>query len=201
MPWDSEASGDSGRKVWLQYPEDIEQLAAQARERGWQRRVAILLMGRVGLRASGVLTACPEGLHYHDSAEFWELEVRGKNTDGGEKEPRRSYVPEEVARELDNYAKERDIAPSDPFIERSVDTLRRWVREAAAELVDEDSDWQYVSSHDLRRSWAHYHLVEKEVTVRVMMDIGGWSSYNAIEPYLNKPSREKVGQEMNAVAD
>lgn len=199
MPWDTESSGDDTRKCWLTFPEEIDVLAVQARESGWNRRIAVLLMGKVGLRASGVPTAKPAGLEYTEEGGYWQLKIAGKNTNGGEKEPRYAYVPEEVKRELENYAKERDIAPSKPYLDASVDSIRRWVREAAEELVPEDSDWEYVSSHDLRRSWAHHHLVEKEVSPRVMMEIGGWSSYNAIEPYLTKPSRSKIGEELDAL--
>jgi len=81
----------------------------------------------------------------------------------------------------------------------SVDSVRRWVREAANSLSEENERWQYVSSHDLRRSWATYHLVEEEVNPRVMMEIGGWDSYNAIEPYLAKPTPSKIGDELNKI--
>ena len=102
-----------------------------------------------------------------------------------------------MKRELENYAKERDIAPSERYVDASVDSIRRWVREARQQLTDENERWSDVSSHDLRRSWATHHLVEKEVSTRVMMEIGGWSSINAIEPYLNKPTASKIGEEMN----
>lgn len=193
---------DSGSEVkcWLEYPDEIDQLARAAREAGWQRRIAILLMGKVGLRASGVLTAKPKGLSYNDSGEYWSITVRGKNTkDTDGKATRDAYVPDGVKKELENYAKERDIAPSEPYIDVSVDSVRRWVREAAEELIEESERWQYVSSHDLRRSWATYHLVEKEVSPRVMMEIGGWDSYNAIEPYLAKPTPSKIGDELNSI--
>ncbi|MFC7233545.1 hypothetical protein ACFQMM_23205 [Saliphagus sp. GCM10025308] len=70
--------------------------------------------------------------------------------------------------------------------------------EASANLADETGNvrWRHVSSHDLRRSWASHYLVDKQVAVRVMMEIGGWSSYDAIEPYLRKPSPEVIGEEM-----
>ena len=193
---------DSGSqvKVWLDYPEDIDDLADEAREGGWQRRIAALLMGKVGLRASGVPSAKPAGLSYNDDGDFWELTVRGKNTKGGEKTTRQAYVPTDVKRELDNYAKERDIRPSQAYVDVSVDSIRRWIREAAGDLTDSDERWQYVSSHDLRRAWANHHLVEQEVSVRVMMAIGGWSSYDAIEPYLTQPSSEKIGAELNGLA-
>lgn len=192
---------DSGEdtKAWLSYPDEIDALAREARKDDWQRRIAVLLMGKVGLRASGVLTAKPQGIEYDEDGEYWRLTVRGKNTKGGDKATRDAYVPEDVKRELENYSKERDIAPSEPYVNVSVDSVRRWVREAAQALEEESNTdrWGEVSSHDLRRSWASHHLVEKEVSVRVMMDIGGWSSYAAIEPYLSKPTPEKIGEELN----
>ena len=190
---------ESEVKCWLSFPDEIDQLAREAREDDWERRIAILLMGKVGLRASGVTTAKPNGLTYNEDGDYWKLEVKGKNTKGGEKATRDAYVPAEVKRELENYAKERDIAPSEPYVDASVDSVRRWVREARERLTDDSDRWQHVSSHDLRRSWATHHLVEKEVNPRVMMEIGGWSSYNAMEPYLTKPSDSKIGEQMNSL--
>lgn len=71
------------------------------------------------------------------------------------------------------------------------------MRELTDQIADEagNEQWYEVSSHDLRRSWATHHLVEQDVAVRVMMEIGGWSSYEAIEPYLTKPTPEKIGEE------
>jgi integrase len=192
-------SGDE-TKCWLDFPDEVELLADEAREGGWERRIAVLLMGRVGLRASGVPTAKPEGLKRNDEGDYWELAVKGKNTKGGSKATRDAFVSDAVQRELSNYAKERDIAPSDPYIDASVDSIRRWVREAREELASESDRWQHVSSHDLRRSWATYHLVEKDVSVRVMMEIGGWSDYQSIEPYLSKPSPSKIGNELNQLS-
>jgi len=192
-------SGDE-TKCWLDYPAEIEQLADQARDGGWERRIAILLMGRVGLRASGVPTAKPQGLTHNDEGDYWELAVLGKNTKGGNKATRDTYIPDGVQRELTNYAKERDISPSESYVDASVDSIRRWVREARAELTDQSERWQHVSSHDLRRSWATHHLVEEDVSVRVMMEIGGWSDYQSIEPYLTKPTPSKIGEELNQLS-
>jgi dipeptidase len=112
---------DSGNdvKCWLTYPDEIETLAREAREDDWERRIAVLLMGKIGLRASGVPTARPQGLTYNDEGDYWQLEVKGKNTKTGEKATRDAYVPTEVKRELENYAKERDITPSDPYVDVS----------------------------------------------------------------------------------
>lgn len=76
--------------------------------------------------------------------------------------------------------------------------IRRWVKEAAEYLADrlDEPRWHSVSSHDLRRSWATYHLVERQVDVRTMMSIGGWSDYSAIEPYLAEPTESRIGVAM-----
>lgn len=190
---------ENDTKCWLDYPDEIDTLARKAEEEDWTRRIAILLMGKVGLRASGVPTAKPHGLEYNEKGEYWQLAVSGKNTKGGEKTERDAYVPEEVKLELERYARERDVKPSEPYVDVSVDSIRRWVREARAELTDESERWSEVSSHDLRRSWATHHLVEEGVSVRVMMDIGGWSRYESIEPYLAKPTPSTIGDEMNAI--
>ena len=67
--------------------------------------------------------------------------------------------------------------------------------ETVAEEVD-DERWFEVSSHDLRRSWATFHLVERQVDVRTMMSVGGWSDYSAIEPYLAEPTESRIGAAM-----
>lgn len=185
-------------KCWLDYPGEIQQVESRARERDWEQEIAIQLMARVGCRASGVLSARPSGLRWNSDGDYWEIEVRGKNTKGGEKTVRDSYVPERVKENLDRYASERDIDDDEPYVSKSESTVRRWVDELTDDISDEtDNDrWRHVSSHDLRRSWATHNLVEQDVPVRVMMAIGGWSSYDAIEPYLTVPSAERIGESM-----
>jgi integrase len=61
-----------------------------------------------------------------------------------------------------------------------------------------DDRWRDVSSHDLRRSWATYHFVERQVDVRTMMAVSGWSDHAAIEPYLAEPTEGRIGEAMRA---
>ncbi len=191
---------DSGKrtKCWLDYPDEIDDLAKAAREDDWEREIAILLMGYVGPRASGVCSARPSGVSFNSDGDYWELELRGKNTKGGEKNIRDAYLPRRVKDMLDIYTDERGIKADEPYVDASVSTIRRWVTEAAKRMYKQTGNerWLSVSSHDLRRSWATHHLVERDVPVRVMMEIGGWSSYEAIEPYLTKPTPETIGREM-----
>lgn len=189
----------SGRtKCWLSFPSEKDDLITMARAVDWERAIAMRLMVEVGCRVSGVLSATPGGIEWNSDGEYWQIEIRGKNTKGGEKTTRDAYLPDSVKQTLDIYADERDIADDELFVNKSESTIRRWVNEAAEALADETGNdrWRHVSSHDLRRSWASHYLVDKQVAVRVMMEVGGWSSYDAIEPYLRKPSPETIGEEM-----
>jgi len=186
-------------KCWLSFPDEIKRVEEQARKRDWEQEVAVQIMARVGARASGVLSARPENLRWNSDGEYWELELRGKNTKGGEKTIRDAYVPDRVKENLDRYQSERGIGDPEQYVQKSEDTVRRWVREITDEIAEETGNerWYAVSSHDLRRSWATHHLVEENRAVRVMMEVGGWSSYDAIEPYLTKPTPEKIGAEFS----
>ena len=181
------------------YDEELSQLERTARAADWEREVAVQLMGRCGLRADEVTYPAPTHLRWSSSGECWLLEVRGKNTDGGEKKTRDAWVPDAIAENLQRFASEREREQREPFVDASTSSVRRWVREARRELVEQGAGdrWASVSSHDLRRSWATYHMVERGVDVRTMMSIGGWSSYDAIEPYLGAPTESKIGRSMS----
>lgn len=189
---------DSEVKSWLDYPSEVEMIEEKARERDWEQEVAVQLMGKVGARRSGVLSAKPKNLRWNSKGKYWEITIRGKNTKGGEKTVRDAYVPKRVKENLDRYQSERGIEDHEQYVQKSESTVARWVREITNEIAEETGEkrWKHVSSQDLRRSWATFHLVEQDRPVRVLMEIGGWSSYGAIEPYLTKPTPEKIGEAM-----
>lgn len=184
-------------KCWLS-PEELTQLERTAGEQGWEREIAMQLMGRCGLRASEVSYPGDDDLRYSEKGDVWLFEVRGKNTKGGDRKLRDAWMPDAVADDVHKYSRERDLTPSESWVDVSTPTVRRWVKEAAQTLADEldEPRWRMVSSHDLRRSWATYHLVERQVDVRTMMSIGGWSDYSAIEPYLAEPTEARIGAAM-----
>ena len=188
-------------KCWIDFNKEGKLLEEKAREKDWEQEIAIQLLLRVGCRVSGIFSVKPEGISWNEKGEYWQVRVRGKNTKGGEKTVRDAYLPDRVKENLDRYASERDIEQDEPYISVAKSTVRNWVSQCAKEIADETGEqrWEYVSTHDLRRSWATHYLVEEGVQVRVMMEIGGWSSYDAIESYLDKPSPQKIGSEMNSI--
>ncbi|WP_178915175.1 site-specific integrase [Natronomonas gomsonensis] len=188
---------DDVTKCWLS-PDELDRLERTAGRDGWNREVAVQLMGRCGLRASEVSYPGDEHLRWSDDGDVWLFEVRGKNTKGGEPKLRDAWMPEDVADDVHKYSRERGLGASEAWVDASTPSVRRWVKEAAQMVAEEAGDerWSLVSSHDLRRSWATYHLVERQVDVRTMMSIGGWSDYSAIEPYLAEPTEARIGEAM-----
>jgi hypothetical protein len=78
-------------------------------------------------------------------------------------------------------------------------TLLYWDEQAAADETSDD-DYHRISSHDRRRCWANHLLVEKGISPRIVMALGGWSSYDAIEPYLAAPTEANIIDSMSTVA-
>lgn len=184
-------------KCWLS-PDELTTLERSAGKDGWEREIAVQLMGRCGLRASEVSYPGDDHLRHSEDGDVWLFEVQGKNTKGGNRKTRDAWMPDDVADDIHKYSRERQLDPSEPSVDMSTPSVRRWVKEAANAIADgrNSSRWRSISSHDLRRSWATYHLVERQVDIRTMMSIGGWSDYSAIEPYLAEPTEARIGQAM-----
>jgi len=188
---------DAVTKCWLS-PEELDLLERTAGQWDWEREVAMELMGRCGLRASEVSYPSDDVLRWSEEGNVWLFEVHGKNTKGGDHKTRDAWMPESVADDIHKFSRERELETSAPWVDASTSSIRRWVTEAAERIATEQETprWRSVSSHDLRRSRATQHLVERQVDVRTMMSIGGWSDYAAIEPYLAKPTEKRIGEAM-----
>jgi integrase len=181
------------------YEDELRELERAARTTDTERELAIQFMARCGLRADEVSYPARRALRWSDSGECWFLEVKGKDTSGGDGKRRDVWVPDDVAQNIQRFVSERDRSVREAIVSVSTSSVRRWVTEAAAQLVEEGRGerWSEVSSHDLRRSWATYHMVERGTDVRTMMALGGWSDYSAIEPYLDVPTEAKIGRSMS----
>jgi integrase len=190
-------TGNGTKKCWLSRDE-CDSLAQAAGDEDWEREIAIQLMTQCGLRSDEVPKVTPADIRYSDEGDCYLFQVEGKNTDGGDPKMRDAYLPEDLYRNIKKFVRERDIGDEESIIDKSASSVRRWVREAAQKVAEreENDRWTNVSSHDLRRSWATWHLVERSdpVDVRTMMAIGGWSSYSAIEPYLDAPTESRIGK-------
>ena len=55
-----------------------------------------------------------------------------------------------------------------------------------------DDDFLKVSTRDLRRRFAQRLLIDQQMNPRVVIAVGGWDSFAAIEPYLNAPGEDII---------
>ena len=178
-------------KVWLTDREIDELGRAAASSRDY---LIIQLGASVGLRAFEIPQVTPSGISETDSGQYRLRVPEGKDTTGNGGKPRNAYLPADVERTLQQFQNAENIAPKDPFVELSERGVRAVVKrtaEAAAEATG-DPDFQHVSSHDLRRRFAQRLLVDEAMNPRVVMQVGGWDSFQAIEPYLNAPTEDVV---------
>jgi len=186
------ADGDE-HKVWLT-DSDIEDLRRVAN--GRRDDIIIQLGAFVGLRAFEIPQARPADIKQTDSGQYRLHVDAGKDTTGGGGKPRDAYLPADVERDLQQYQNAENIAPKDSFVDLTQSGVRgvihRITKRAARQTGEED--FRKVSPHDLRRRFAQRLLVDQQMNPRVVMTVGGWDSFAAIEPYLNAPSEDVIDE-------
>ncbi|ELZ76063.1 hypothetical protein C456_04525 [Haloferax volcanii DSM 14919] len=200
----TERNKDGTWNVWMNRTE-YRELPRQAHSD--LAEIALRLMGDSGLRVAEVLDVTPNDISRRTDGRHYKLEVTsGKDTTGehAHGKQRETWLPIDLEARINRYVQDddNDIGPNDPVVQRSKRTLQGWVDRAADAVADAtgDDDYRRVSSHDLRRCWAHHLLVEEGVSPRIVMALGGWSSYDAIEPYLAAPSEENIIKSMSEVS-
>lgn len=188
-----ESAGGQEHKVWLTDSE-IEDLRRAANS---QRDDLLVQLGVfVGLRAFEMPQVRPTDISTSDRGQYRLRVQSGKDTTGGGGKERRAFLPDSVERDLQRYQNEQNIAPREPYIDLTQSGVRGAVRrltERAARRTGVE-DFQKVSTHDLRRRFAQRLLVDQRMNPRVVMAVGGWDSFAAIEPYLNAPSEDVVDE-------
>ena len=196
--------------IWLT-DDEIEQLEMHAPS--LRDRLLIQLGAYCGLRINETARAQVGDFHEEnvDGDLHYFLDVEGKQTDqeaGGEteKKERETWVPREVWKNYRTLVNERNLAPTNHLIQSRnggglhPDSARKRVKAIALDAADATGNERLgdVSSHDLRRYFAHTLLEERGVNPRVVMDLGGWEDFQSIEPYLNKPSRSTKARELSS---
>ena len=157
--------------------------------------LVIQLGGFVGLRAFEIPQVCPKHVKRTPDGDHFRLRVpEGKDTTSSGGKPRDAYLPREVEGDIHRYVRSEDVERHEPIVDLSESGVRAVVKRTAERAADDtgDEDFRYVSSHDLRRRFAQRLLVDKQVNPRVVMQVGGWDSFQAIEPYLNAPTPDVV---------
>lgn len=183
----------AGKKVWLSQ-DDVTMLLDAAPTK--EQRVAFALGVRCGLRSKEVLAVAPQDIAKTDAGpvlRVWE----GK----GDKF-RETPIPRPLADTIDTVDEWREESSDEPVLSiSSTRSLRRWLKSTATELAEETGElgWQFLSTHDLRRTWATA-LSDTEVDALLVLEWGGWEDLEtflehykgAYSPAAQRRARHKV---------
>lgn len=183
-----EYENQDGRRVWLDRGEVEELIGTMDTPK---QRAAIRLGAECGLRSHEIIQVQPNHLFSDDVAGPMLRVPEGK----GDKS-RETTCPESL----------RDVllalghgSPSERVIDVSERTIRNWVRDGREELTAQDDRWQYVTSHDLRRSWAGA-LANADVDQTVALRMGGWSDLSTfLEHYRGSATPKAMRREREKV--
>ena len=170
--------------------EELRRAAATHRD-----DLVIQLGGYVGLRAFEIPQITPGHVKRTAEGDHFRLRVpEGKDTSGGGGKPRDAYLPPDVESSIHRFTNAEGIGEDEPLVNLSESGVRAVVKRTAERAAEQtgDGDFRHVSSHDLRRRFAQRLLVDRQMNPRVVMAVGGWDSFQAIEPYLNAPSTDVI---------
>jgi len=183
-----------GMKAWLS-EQEVQQLLDQFDDT--EKRIAVSLAVRCGLRSAEVLDIAPEHVADTDAGTMlrvWESAKTG--------EYRETPIPPNLATTIRTVGDVREQPADAPLVDATTRTLRRWMDRATSDLLDETDDdgWQFVGMHDLRRTWAT-SLRSADVDAMVVCDWGGWDDLQTFldhyrgthTPEAQLREREKVG--------
>lgn len=183
---------DDGKMVWLDA--DEADLLMEKADRAIEK-IALGLGLRCGLRHKYWVDVTRKDVYEMGDAymlRYW---------DEKSEEYRETPMPEELYYRIDAYSDVMDGTDDDPLITVNQRQCRRWLKKAAGKCKEERADdrWEYLSTHDLRRSWANM-LVNAGVQPGLVMDWGGWEKWDSFKDhYVGEYDPETQMREMRKV--
>jgi len=194
-------------RVWLS-PTEVSTLETEAGS--LRNRLLVELGAKCGLRISESSQVTVDDF-FEEPVEgdlyYWAT-IEGKQTNQdqgeGEKKQRDAWVPESVWKDYRTLVNQENLSGNDFLIQSQkggglhVDSARKVIKQIGERAYDATGKERFleVSSHDLRAFFANQLHVQKGVNVRVVMEVGGWDSFEAIKPYLDRPTRKVTATEM-----
>lgn len=203
--------------VWITPQEYRHELLPAAP--GYQEALAVRLGAEASLRAEeiadvrpghvvrGRAEVTPDGstpTSSKDVIEGWFLRVPDRKDTTGDSEGGRygrAVLPNELKTDIDRFTRDRNIAPKDRLLGVKKRQVQRYVERTRTRTAEEtgNEDWLKFSTHDLRRFFAQTCLQREELNPRTVMYVGGWSSMEALRPYLNAPEEGEILSEFSNV--
>jgi integrase len=180
-----------GRRVWLD-ESDVELLLEATTQQ--KHRIALALGARGGLRSHEIVQVAPE--HVIDTDAGVMLKVEGKDN-----KYRETPIPGTLAASIRSIGEYRDEATSQPVVPNATRTLRHWMENYRVIMAEETGDerWKFLSTHDLRRTWAG-HLANADVDETVALQWGGWQDLSTfLDHYRGKATAKAQKREREKV--
>jgi integrase len=178
-----------GRRVWLTR-DDYAALIDVTDEP--MHRVAFRLAGECGLRSDEVVRVTPNDVF--DGGPVGTM-LRVDEAKTGDRE---TPIPDGLVQVIEALGHDDEDSPVVDRTKRSVVT---WMQNSRSQLLEEQDDdrWQYVTMHDLRRTWAGW-LATSEVDMPVAMRWGGWDDIDTfLNHYRSKATPEAQAKEREKV--
>jgi integrase len=184
-----------GYRCWLSHDEQDQLLDEYSEE----PRKQVALRGLLhGLRSDEIEWMRTRNIRRLESdLKAYKLRIEDGKT-GYRETPLQSRLKEQMLM-LKNA---RQLTQDDPLIDVTKRTVQRWVTAATEQLAEETglSDWNYVSAHDLRRTWAThtYYALDAHYATEVVMRWGGWEDRDTfVENYLGRETDDLAAAMMN----
>lgn len=175
-------------------PEEYDELRNAATTH--RKRLLVRFGGEAGLRAAEMTRVRPADRRPapgESSGAF--LTVPDEASDG-----REAYLPPDVDRELERYVTSSGVTDEASIVDVSPRRVQMLISEVASEAAERTGieDFRKVSAHDLRRYFARTLLEDRGVDPRIVREIGGWRSLDALEAYLDPPTDAEIVEALGA---
>jgi integrase len=156
-------SDEEGFRIWLDQDE-ADKLIQRARDR--EERLAFRLGLRSGLRVSEIVSV--QAKDVVDTSAGARVRV----WDSKGQEYRETPTTKDVLAQAETIA---DLeGPTETLVDRSERWVQRHLDAVTEQLAAEDDEmWEYVTPHDMRRTWATLMSAEIDDPL-LIMDFGGW---------------------------
>lgn len=179
-----------GKRVWLTQDE-VDLLLDHAKDP--TQEVGFALAARAGLRREEVVSVTPND--FNQAADGF-LRVWGEYAKRDKY--RETPIPSDLAAVVRGIGGE----PDEPVVGIHPGSFYRWVKQAARECQAETGDvgWQYLTPHDLRRTWGGHLLWDCGVLPAVVMSWGGWDDWKTFrDHYLGEMSPAAADRERSKI--
>ena len=180
---------EDGFRIWLD-KDEADEIIRRAKDR--EERLAFRLGLRSGLRVSEIVDV--EAKDVVDTSAG--ARVRVWESKGSEY--REAPTTKDVLASAETIADYED--PETKLVQMSTRTVQRRLDRVTDELADDgDEMWQYVTPHDLRRTWATLMSAEIDDPL-LIMDFGGWERLDTfLEHYRGSYSPDVQRRELSKV--